>query len=78
MKAGTFFDDIFVGDNEAELEAFEKETWEVKKAAERKAHEAKQAADAEAAAAAAKKAEEDAAAAADEDEDEDEEDEEEL
>ena len=78
VKAGTAFDDIFVGDDEAELEAFEKETWEVKKAAETKANEAKQAAEAEKAAEAAKKAEEEAAAAADDEDDAEDEEEEEL
>lgn len=83
VKAGTVFDDIFVGDSEEELAAFEAETFEAKKDAEKAAYDEEKAAEAakreeerkaREAEEEAKKAEEEAEA----DEDEDEDDEEEL
>ena len=74
VKSGTNFDDIIVTDSLKEAEAFSKETFDPKVAAEKAEEEAKKKADEEAAA--KKKAEDEAAAAAKADEKKDEEDEE--
>lgn len=74
VKSGTIFDDIIVTDSEDELKAFEDETFNAKKDAEKTAYDAKKEAEREAAEAARKAAEEEKkkAAEADEDADEDE------
>jgi calreticulin len=73
VKAGTVFDDIMVTDSEDELKAFEDETFNAKKDAEKAAYDAEKEAEREKAEAARKQAEaEKEAAEADEDaEDED-------
>jgi len=81
VKAGSIFDDIFVGDSVTESEQFLKDTWAKNKAGEKamfddaeKARTAKEEADRKAAEDARKKAESDAKKDEDEDEDDEKED----